>query len=87
MRKKLSALCVKIYGIGCVVVLILSMLCSIAFAISFMTGPERATEILLFLQRFCLPYITLLAVITCAVGITKMYLDREQVFTIRSNDD
>ena len=87
MRKTISKICDWIFGVGCAIVILLSVLSLIGFIVAFFTGPETATPIATFLGNEVIPRIALFAVILSFFGMLKMYVNGEQAFTIDSGEE
>jgi|GEM_PF-4888278 len=86
MKEKISEVCVKIFSVGCGIVLGLSLLCAIGFIVAFFIGPATAEQLCQFIQKQCIPNITLFSMILYTIGMVRMYVRGEQAFTINDKD-
>ena len=87
MKKGIIKACEWIFGVGCVIVIFLSVLSTIAFIVAFFTAAETTTTLTAFLNATAIPTIALITVILCFFGMLKMYINGEQAFTIDSGEE
>jgi len=60
------------------------VVCTFGFLVSFFIGPESAAILCGFLYKKCISYIAFFAIILCCFGLIKMYISKEQAFTLGS---
>ena len=87
MKKGLIKVFEWIFGAGCVVVILLSVLSTVGFLVAFFTGEETTTTLTGFLGNTAIPTIALIMVILSFFGMLKMYVNGEQAFTIDSGEE
>jgi len=86
MKERVINICNKIFAIGCLVVMILSIVSTIGFFVSFFIGAESAEVWSGFLHRMWIPHVALVSVVISVVGMIKLYVNDEQVFTMNAGE-
>ena len=87
MKAMISKVCDWIFAVGCTVVILASVLSTLGFVAAFFTGQETASRLAAFLNIELIPSIALAAVAFSFFAMLKMYINKEQAFTIDSGED
>lgn len=71
-----------IFGIGCIIVLLVSIVSAIVFICCFFVGPDLATTVTGVIRGKVIPYTALFSAALYLIGIIKMYVNGEKAYTL-----
>lgn len=83
--KKVSDILLKIFGVGCLLVLLAGALAAVGFGAALCIGGEAATQICVFIHKTYFPYVIQGTSVVVGIGLIGMYLSKVKALSISDN--